>query len=272
MIMLTRCVGILIGGVIYAVDPAETKSEGFERTFFFYGLLPPIILEAGFSLQKKAFFSNLGTILSLAVVGTLIATFVTGGILSSAGYLTSAECFVYGALISAVDPVATLSVFKKLEAPDLLFNLVFGESVLNDAVAIVLYEIFVEFSEKDEGFTTGTALRSVGMLFGIGIGSIAFAFIVSLSTAYLLKRANEVTNDALKQHPVYEISIVLLTSYLGYLLSGLAHLSPIVSLFFSGTLISHYHMHNISERAQVWKTLLLFERRSAPPLERHSSF
>lgn len=48
--------------------------------------------------------------------------------------LTAAEAYLYGALISAVDPVATLSVFKKNGVPPLLFNLVFGESVLNDGV------------------------------------------------------------------------------------------------------------------------------------------
>lgn len=76
----------------------------------------------------------------LAIVGTLIATFITGGALiwmGNAGLitkLTGAEAYLYGSLISAVDPVATLSVFKKNGAPSLLFNLVFGESMLNDGV------------------------------------------------------------------------------------------------------------------------------------------
>lgn len=105
-----------------------------------FRLLPPIILEAGFSMKKRGFFANFSTILLLAVVGTLIATFVTGGVLLWCGKmglvteLTAAEAYLYGALISAVDPVATLSVFKKNGAPSILFNLVFGESVLNDGV------------------------------------------------------------------------------------------------------------------------------------------
>lgn len=76
----------------------------------------------------------------LAVAGTMIATFVTGSALYVLGQhgittaLTSAEAFMFGALISAIDPVATLAVFKKCDAPPLLFNLVFGESVLNDGV------------------------------------------------------------------------------------------------------------------------------------------
>jgi sodium/hydrogen exchanger 8 len=48
------------------------------------------------------------------------------------------ESFAFGSLISAVDPVATLAIFKALNVDPILYMLVFGESVLNDAVAIVL--------------------------------------------------------------------------------------------------------------------------------------
>ena len=116
--------------------------------------------------------SSARTILSLAVFGTLIATFVTGYLLSLTGVLNTMECYVYAALISAVDPVSTLSVFKKVDAPHrytqsylskllcllryfqswkhTLFNVVFGESVLNDAVAIVLYGIFLNFAQSTD--------------------------------------------------------------------------------------------------------------------------
>lgn len=91
-------------------------------------------------MDIQGFFSNFSTILLLAIVGTLVAMFVTGGMLLWLGnmglitQLSAAEALLYGSLISSVDPVATLSVFKKNGAPPLLFNLVFGESVLNDGV------------------------------------------------------------------------------------------------------------------------------------------
>lgn len=94
-------------------------------------------------MKKSGFFSNFSTIILLAVVGTLIATFVTGGVLLWCGKvglvteLSATEAYLYGSLISAVDPVATLSVFKKNGAPPILFNLIFGESVLNDGVGML---------------------------------------------------------------------------------------------------------------------------------------
>jgi NhaP-type Na+/H+ or K+/H+ antiporter len=53
--------------------------------------------------------------------------------------MTILDCFIYGALISATDPVTVLAVFKALGVDSNVYANVFGESVLNDAVAIVLY-------------------------------------------------------------------------------------------------------------------------------------
>ncbi len=52
--------------------------------------------------------------------------------------LSAVECFAFGSMISAVDPVATLAIFQALSVDPILYMLVFGESMLNDAVAIVL--------------------------------------------------------------------------------------------------------------------------------------
>ena len=52
--------------------------------------------------------------------------------------LDRVESFAFGSMISAVDPVATLAIFNALDVDPILYMLVFGESILNDAVAIVL--------------------------------------------------------------------------------------------------------------------------------------
>ncbi|RHY78524.1 hypothetical protein DYB38_007491, partial [Aphanomyces astaci] len=189
------------------------------------------------------FFSNFSTILLLAIVGTLVATFVTGGALIWLGHvgwitpLTPAEAYLYGSLISAVDPVATLSVFKKSDAPPMLFNLVFGESVLNDGVgrmkdllrhtlypvvayslvlmpgivAIVVFTLFQEsirqgVHEINSHAASNVILQVIVILFG----SILLAAVVCLLSAFLLKHAD----PALQLYPTYEISIILLSAYI----------------------------------------------------------
>ena len=76
---------------------------------------------------------------------------------------------VFGALISATDPVTVLAVFQKLKADVDLYSLVFGESVMNDAVAIVLYRTLVQF-KCPENFNAG----------GIGMAFVNFVVIFGL--------------------------------------------------------------------------------------------
>ncbi|RLN49068.1 hypothetical protein BBJ29_007822 [Phytophthora kernoviae] len=117
-----------------------------DNSLFFNVLLPPIIYEGGFSIKRQAFFRNFPAIMSTAVIGTIVSAVITGGVLYFAGSiklvtrLSWVEALLFGTLINAVDPVATLSCFNKLHVPPLLFNLVFGESVINNAVAIALYQ------------------------------------------------------------------------------------------------------------------------------------
>ncbi|TDH74082.1 hypothetical protein CCR75_008575 [Bremia lactucae] len=230
----------------------ESLNNGMDPEILFYALLPPIILEAGFNMKKKGFFSNFNAIMLLSIVGTLVATFVTGGILLWIGNmglitkLTAAEAYLYGALISAVDPVATLSVFKKNGVPPLLFNLVFGESMLNDGVAIVSFTLFQGLVR--DGIADVT-LNDAGLIivkvFGIGFGSVGLAAVVCFTSAFILKKAD----PALQRYPSYEISIVLLSAYLSYVIADLVGMSGIVALFFSGVLMSHYHLYNIAEES-----------------------
>jgi NhaP-type Na+/H+ or K+/H+ antiporter len=75
-----------------------------------------------------------------------------------------------GALISATDPVATLSIFSDMDVPPVLYNLVFGESVLNDATAIVLFRTLEEFYETP--LSWGTIPLIFWRFFVIATGSI----------------------------------------------------------------------------------------------------
>lgn len=135
-------VGLVVGGLIKLLG--ETPPILESKLFFLY-LLPPIILDAGYFLPIRPFMENLGTILMFAVVGTLWNSFFIGGLLYGACQIkgtnletvTLLPCLLFSAIISAVDPVAVLAVFEEIHINELLHILVFGESLLNDAVTVV---------------------------------------------------------------------------------------------------------------------------------------
>lgn len=148
-------VGLLVGGLIELAG--EEVPPVLDSKLFFLCLLPPIILDAGYFLPIRPFMENLGTILIFAVVGTLWNAFFIGGLLyavcqiqpanpSKLHQLDLLSCLLFGSIISAVDPVAVLAVFEEIHINELLHIIVFGESLLNDAVTVVRRCLFNDSS------------------------------------------------------------------------------------------------------------------------------
>ncbi|KAK7348310.1 hypothetical protein VNO80_22861 [Phaseolus coccineus] len=108
-------------------------------------------------LSPKPFFSNFGAIVTFAIFGTFLASIITGVLVYLGGLmylmyrLPFVECLMFGALISATDPVTVLSIFQELGTDVNLYALVFGESVLNDAMAISLYRTMTVIKTHPSG-------------------------------------------------------------------------------------------------------------------------
>ncbi len=250
-------VGMMVGGLAKLVYPSSEELEflRFEPELFFFLLLPPIIFEAGYSLKKKDFFANFWSISLYAVFGTIFSTFVIGyfvywiGLLKVIDIDTSSpmEALVFGSLISAVDPVATLSIMgnPELNCDNLLYSLVFGESVLNDAVAIVLFKTFMQFYESGEEFSGDTIPTILINFSAVSLGSVIVGILTGLACSYLCK------HTSLKQYPEYEISMLFLFAYGSYSFSESLGLSGIMSLFFCGIVLSHYNSYNLSPTSQI---------------------
>lgn len=137
--------GIVVGLFIkyYYQSNNLMRILSFEPHTFFLFLLPPIMYEAGFSLKANIFFRSFMTISAYAVIATFVASLVFTLIFYFGTSITAypfffIEAFQFGCFISAIDPVATISIFKSLRVSEKLYMIVFGESALNDAVSIAL--------------------------------------------------------------------------------------------------------------------------------------
>lgn len=86
-------------------------------------------------------FAVLGTVMSTVIIGLALYGFAKIGMIPLDPSNPS-ESLMFGSLISSIDPVATLSILgdESMRVDPLLYSLVFGESVLNDAVSIVLFK------------------------------------------------------------------------------------------------------------------------------------
>ncbi|GBM69266.1 Na(+)/H(+) exchanger protein 7, partial [Araneus ventricosus] len=218
--------GIIVGTIVHFTHSREMLPQFTPKAFFLF-LLPPIVLESSYSLHDRAFFSNLGTIVLYAVVGTILNCFIIGlALYGLTAYeavgginLHLVECLVFSALISAVDPVAVLAIFQEIGVNKNLYFLVFGESLLNDAVTIVLYMMMVGFSKAD--YITA---EQIGLGFAaficVSLGGLAIGILMGVVTALITKHTEDVR--------VVEPLAMLGIAYLSYLLAEMVHFSGII--------------------------------------------
>ncbi|KAE8010106.1 hypothetical protein FH972_006499 [Carpinus fangiana] len=135
-------IGVCTGVVILLSSGGKSSHLlVFSEDLFFIYLLPPIIFNAGFQVKKKQFFVNFITIVLFGAVGTLIScTIISLGVTQffkkmDIGSLDIGDYLAIGAIFAATDSVCTLQVLNQDETP-LLYSLVFGEGVVNDATSV----------------------------------------------------------------------------------------------------------------------------------------
>lgn len=249
--------GALIGLIINMMELKNIanwkREEVFSPTAFFLVLLPPIIFESGYNLHKGNFFQNIGSILLFAIVGTAISALVIGsgiyilGLADVAYKLNFIESFAFGSLISAVDPVATVAIFHALDIDPVLNMLVFGESILNDAISIVLTTTVMPLmSHNSTGGSTGEAILSGLNTFCLMFfASAGIGVVCALISALLLKHID------LRKHPSLEFGMMLAFTYAPYVLAEGIHLSGIMAILFCGIVMSHYTHFNLSTVTQI---------------------
>ncbi|XP_033646199.1 probable Na(+)/H(+) antiporter nhx-9, partial [Asterias rubens] len=253
------CLLIIIGfaiGAIISIDPKvfpPSLSSGLDTDLFFLFLLPPIMLEAGYFMPSRSFFDNIGTILLYAVIGTLFNTMSIGfslyGISTLGWYgnetsISLLECLTFSSLISAVDPVAVLAVFEEIHVNEVLYILVFGESLLNDAVTVVLYRMFESFNAI--GADNLLAIDYVAGFFSffvVAIGGVVIGLLFGFLTAVLTR----FTHKARVIEPIF----VFAMSYMAYLTAEMFRLSSILAIVFCAMFMKPYVEANISQKSHT---------------------
>ena len=152
--VLLALLGTLLGilGIVFKGHLGHNIFADFIRSFehieispemIFFVFLPALIFESALSINVRRLMEDISPILFLAIIGLLISTVLIGCVLWAFSSFTLLVCLLLGAIASATDPVAVVAIFKNLGAPKRLAILVEGESLFNDATAIVIFAILL---------------------------------------------------------------------------------------------------------------------------------
>ncbi|XP_016106302.1 sodium/hydrogen exchanger 3-like [Sinocyclocheilus grahami] len=242
--------GFILGGIVWGADKAQTFK--LIPVNFFYYLLPQIVLDASYCMPNKLFFSNLGAILIHAVIGTCWNAGTVGVALwacyegGAMGTLNIGplQFLLFGALMSAVDPVAVIGVFEEVHVNEVLYILVFGESLLNDGVTVVLYNVFDAFvSLGGPKINAAEMIKGIVSFFVVSFGGsflgVVFAVLISMLTRIT------------KNVQVIEAGFIIVLGYLSYLTAEMLSLSAILSITFCGVCCQKYINANMDEKSVI---------------------
>ncbi|KAI8148824.1 Sodium/hydrogen exchanger family-domain-containing protein [Fennellomyces sp. T-0311] len=241
----------MIVGLVIKLTPGTIVQHmvQFKQGYFFNLLLPPIILNSGYELKRRNFFINFGTILTFALAGTFIAALATGALTFLYAYfhpegisISFIDSMIFGAILSATDPVTILAIFSQLHVDPQLFSIISGESLMNDAVAIVLSETLHKF--RGQELHVVNIFKGIGTFLGVFTASTLIGILFGIIVALMLKYSE------LFRYPSIETCLIALMAYSSYLFSNSSQMSGIVTLLFTGITLKHYAYDNMSLRTK----------------------
>jgi sodium/hydrogen exchanger 8 len=251
-------IGVGLGAMLMSQSPASVGGVMRLNTeIFLLLILPPVIFESGFSLDKAMFFKELGGILTFAFLGTLISSSVTGLLLYAAGFapyvrvrswqsLSLVASFAFGTLLSATDTLAVLGIMRDMQVHRQLYTLIFGESIFNDAITVVLYRTFVALHHDDDAWED--CFQAIWRFFYVFFTSFFVGVLAALAVSFLLKFI-ERSSPANRLH--IEASAVVFGPWVCYLVAEALQLSGIVSILFCGMFMARYTVPNLSEMSRA---------------------
>lgn len=224
-------IALVLAGVILAalrLIPVVELEPHLILTLF----LPALLFEAAFHLEFEELRQNLRTVVTLAVPGVLLSTGIVGALVVGGTYLMGQPiswpvALLFGALISATDPISVVALFREVGAPKRLSVILEGESLFNDGTAIVLYRILAGIVLAG----TFDPLISVRQFLIVALGGGA----LGLVTGYLFSRLISRIDDHL-----VEITLTVVMIYGVYLLAEALRESGVIAVVVAGLVMGNY--------------------------------
>jgi len=200
--------------------------------------VPPLIFEAAFHLEFNQLRVNLIPILMLAVPGVLLSTLIVGGIISVGVGLPLGVAAVFGALISATDPVAVVAFFRALGVPRQLAVAVEGESLFNDGTAFVIFNIAVGATlvgsfDVLEGIFDFLRVALGGLGIGVALGWVVSRLIAQIDDYFI------------------EITLTTVLAFGAYLVAEQVHVSGVLAVVAAGIVSGNMSPRGMSPTTKI---------------------
>ena len=267
--VILAALGLMLGAAAMSLAPdgagplsgwlkgATSLSISSEVILFLF--LPVLVFEAAMSLDVRRLLNEMGAVLLLAIIGLLLSTFIVGFVVSEFSGVGLMTCLLLGAICSATDPVAVVGVFKDVGAPKRLATMVEGESLFNDATALVLFSILSGLMIAGDALDLGQAALT---FFRVFLGGILVGLVIAALFSALI--------DRIKNSPLVNHALSIALAYFSFVLAEhYLHVSGVMAvvtagLFFNAlsdrilSLKEIHALHEGWEQLGFWANSIIF--------------
>ena len=204
-----------------------------------YIFLPTLIFESAFNMNARQLWHNIVPVLTLAVPGLLLSTGIIGGIVTLTTGIPLTAALLLGAILSATDPVAVIALFKRLGAPKRLTILVEGESLFNDATAIVLATILIASMGAQAGAENVTLSAATLEFLMVFLGGMLVGWILGMVTSLIV--------GMIRTDVYIETTLTTVLAYASFILAEqVFHVSGVVAVVMAGLTLGNWGKIKIS--------------------------
>jgi CPA1 family monovalent cation:H+ antiporter len=186
-------------------------------------LVPPLVFEAAFHINLDDLRQNLGFILTLAVPGVILTTLIVAGVVTWGTGLSLPVTLIFGALVSATDPVSVIALFRTMGAPKRLQVLLEGESLFNDGTAIVIFNLVLLLAMQ--GFEKFNPITSVIDFLIVAGGGLVVGLILGTLISQLISRIDDY---------LIETTLTTLLAFGAYLIAEVLGVSGVLAVVAAG--------------------------------------
>ena len=239
---------LVLGGLGIAAVPGLPRVE-LRPDLVFLLFLPPLLYYAGLLTSWRDFKSNIRPISLLAVGLVLFTTCLVAFVAHHVAGVAWPAAFALGAIVSPPDAVAATAITQRLRVPRRIVHILEGESLVNDAGALVVYRIAIAVALGHESFSFGTAALRFLL---VGVAGVVVGYAAGVLVAWVRPRVKE---------PAVESTISLLTPYIAYLPAEWLHVSGVLSVVTCGIYLSRRLPQVVAPRARLrayatWETIV----------------
>ena len=209
-------------------------------------LVPPLVFDGAFHIRLEDLRRDLWLILLLAVPGVILTTLMVAWLVAQGTGLSIQISLVFGALVSATDPVAVAALIRRLGAPRRLQVLLEGESLFNDGTAIVMFSITLAIALSGQFDLPG----SIASFLTIAGGGLVIGIIMGIFTSQVIGRIDD---------PLVETTLTVVLAFGSYLLAESFHVSGVLAVVAAGLVNGNVGPRGMSPTTRIvvfnfWET------------------